>query len=281
MRTKLLLLIIFFFSYQLLLAQKEQVRAVEMTYWMLEDPYLQGFVMKKKMILNVQEERSIIQINYAIPPGATDTTNALPDEKRETVVNKEGQTVNKMIVGRGPKEPGSPKDAYHVYKNFKSKELYLPYSVLITGGNGLSEEYIVKDPIPNFAWRITEERKNIGGYECIKAVSQPFRGRVYEAWFAPSIPVSDGPWKLCGLPGLILEAEDESREIRFVFEKLRINPQEIKNIENVHLVKAFPVISWEDFKKKKNEQVEKMMKYNASKGYIVNDYKSYEMEKTR
>ena len=42
-----------------------------------------------------------------------------------------------------------------------------------------------------------------------------FRGRRWTAWFATDIPVSDGPWKLSGLPGLILEAYDKGHQYTF------------------------------------------------------------------
>ena len=42
-----------------------------------------------------------------------------------------------------------------------------------------------------------------------------FRGRHWTAWFATDIPVSDGPWKLGGLPGLILEAYDKGHQYTF------------------------------------------------------------------
>ena len=42
-----------------------------------------------------------------------------------------------------------------------------------------------------------------------------FRGRRWTAWFATDIPVSDGPWKLGGLPGLILEAYDKGHQYTF------------------------------------------------------------------
>lgn len=64
-------------------------------------------------------------------------------------------------------------------------------------------------------WEITDETKTVLGYECNKAVTD-FRGRRWIAWFTPDIPVQEGPWKLCGLPGLILEAYDISRD--YVFE---------------------------------------------------------------
>ncbi len=64
-------------------------------------------------------------------------------------------------------------------------------------------------------WEISDETKEILGYQCFKATTD-YRGRRWTAWFAPEIPVQDGPWKLCGLPGLILEAIDNHREFHFI-----------------------------------------------------------------
>ena len=59
-----------------------------------------------------------------------------------------------------------------------------------------------------------EDPTKILGYTCQKALGE-FRGRKYIAWFTSDIPLSDGPWKFCGLPGLILAVQDT--EAYFVF----------------------------------------------------------------
>ena len=48
-----------------------------------------------------------------------------------------------------------------------------------------------------------------------RLATSDFRGRRWTAWFATDIPVSDGPWKLGGLPGLILEAYDQGDDYRY------------------------------------------------------------------
>ena len=48
-----------------------------------------------------------------------------------------------------------------------------------------------------------------------RLATSDFRGRHWTAWFATDIPVSDGPWKLGGLPGLILEAYDKGHQYTF------------------------------------------------------------------
>ena len=53
-------------------------------------------------------------------------------------------------------------------------------------------------------WQFTTDTLTVLGYLCQKATTT-FRGRIYEAWFTPEIPISEGPWKLYGLPGLILK----------------------------------------------------------------------------
>lgn len=71
-------------------------------------------------------------------------------------------------------------------------------------------------------WEISDETKEILGYQCFKATAD-YRGRRWTVWFAPEIPVQDSPWKLCGLPGLILEAVDNHREFHFIANGLMQN----------------------------------------------------------
>ena len=65
----------------------------------------------------------------------------------------------------------------------------------------------IVETLPAFEWNLCNEWKDINGYRVSKATCC-FRGRSYEAWYAPDIPVSDGPWKFCGLPGLVFEVYD-------------------------------------------------------------------------
>lgn len=63
------------------------------------------------------------------------------------------------------------------------------------------------EPIPEIEWSIVEDStKTIKGYECIMAKSD-YHGRTWTVWFTPEIPLPEGPWKLRGLPGLILSAD--------------------------------------------------------------------------
>lgn len=63
------------------------------------------------------------------------------------------------------------------------------------------------EPIDEIKWEIDEDStKTIFGHECIMAVSA-YHGRTWKVWFTPEIPIQDGPWKLRGLPGLILQAD--------------------------------------------------------------------------
>ncbi len=71
-------------------------------------------------------------------------------------------------------------------------------------------------------WDVTDSVKTVLGYECFKATTD-YRGRKWTAWFSPEIPVSEGPWKLCGLPGLILEAYDTNHDYTFTADALRQN----------------------------------------------------------
>jgi GLPGLI family protein len=82
---------------------------------------------------------------------------------------------------------------------------------------------IVTDTLGTINWEIKADgAKEIGGFACEKAVAT-FRGRTYEAWFAPDLPVSSGPFKFFGLPGLILEIKSTDDVVKFSFHSLELN----------------------------------------------------------
>lgn len=58
-----------------------------------------------------------------------------------------------------------------------------------------------------FSWQLLSDTGTVMGYVCQKARTG-FKGRVYEAWYCPVLPVDAGPYKFGGLPGLILKVAD-------------------------------------------------------------------------
>jgi len=125
-----------------------------------------------------------------------------------------------------------------VYKNKKHEQMY--YSNTI----GFKEFYI-KDSLNINDWTLETATKTILGYTCQKATTS-YGGRNYTAYFTYEIPITDGPWRFNGLPGLILEVFDEDK----VF-KMEATGIEIKNntivIDNPYKDKK--LMSWQQFLK--------------------------------
>ena len=76
--------------------------------------------------------------------------------------------------------------------------------------------YEYEEPFDNFIWQITSETDTIHDYVCQKAICD-FGGRTWEAWFTMEIPISDGPYKFCGLPGLIINIADTQDHYSYKF----------------------------------------------------------------
>ena len=76
-----------------------------------------------------------------------------------------------------------------------------------------------EEPAEKPRWTLTQDTLTLLGYRCTRATTQ-FKGRQWSAWYTTDIPVSEGPWKLCGLPGLILKAEDDEGHYRFTADGL-------------------------------------------------------------
>lgn len=108
-----------------------------------------------------------------------------------------------------------------IFRDYKQNVCIVHQSYDITSWE-LTEE--IEKP----EWEIGDSIINILGYECIKATTV-FRGRTWTAFFSPEIPIPDGPWKLCGLPGMILKAYDKKNE--YCYEAIALNTKELGDVE--------------------------------------------------
>lgn len=83
-----------------------------------------------------------------------------------------------------------------------------------------TDRFRYSEDMPALDWELTDSTTTILGYECHSAVCR-FRGRTWTAFYCEEIPVPEGPWKLCGLPGLIMKACDT--HAHYSFECIGIN----------------------------------------------------------
>jgi GLPGLI family protein len=71
-----------------------------------------------------------------------------------------------------------------------------------------SKTYVIDDEWNMPKWKILNDVKDVAGHICMNAFREDtMRGQKIIAWFALDLPVSGGPENLCGLPGMILEAD--------------------------------------------------------------------------
>nr|WP_298331985.1 GLPGLI family protein [uncultured Christiangramia sp.] len=110
---------------------------------------------------------------------------------------------------------------------------------------------------PQFDWKITDETKKIGEFTVQKATTQ-FRGRNYEAWFTPEIPIKIGPWKLNGLPGLILEAYDLDGIVHFNFQKAKTSDKALAY--NAEIFDDGKIVGVEEFEQLQNDLADDMLR---------------------
>jgi GLPGLI family protein len=91
----------------------------------------------------------------------------------------------------------------------KEHKFYFRSDICITG-------CLVEGETEKIDWKTAKDTFNIAGIHCEKATAR-FKGRNWIAWFDPDLPMACGPWKLNGLPGLIIEAYDDKKEVQFEF----------------------------------------------------------------
>lgn len=161
-----------------------------------------------------------------------------------------------------------------IYKNRKEGTVSSVY-------NSFVENFITDqkaDEINN--WEIVNETDTVFNYKCQKAITT-YAGRTYTAWFTMDIPINDGPWKFCNLPGLILKVSDDEN----LFQYLAIGLEQYEgNREIVKDEVKYEKSSLKNFNSYVSKEKSKSMVTFYSKGYLYMTHKKsplkfYSMEK--
>lgn len=123
--------------------------------------------------------------------------------------------------------PPHPNITWIVYRNYPTGQT----SFL---SDAMMDYYRISEPTVTPEWAICADTCTLLGYHCTKAETY-FKGRHWTAWFTDDIPLNEGPWKLIGLPGLILKAEDAQKQFIFVTNGL----EQTDGKEDITLVKNY------------------------------------------
>lgn len=115
------------------------------------------------------------------------------------------------------------KNAIYLVKLFEENKILYPAIRVFD-----RKKEIISDSLNNIKWKITANIPStmyLG--RKVKMAKCRFRERNYVAYYCPDIPISDGPFKFNGLPGLILKIETDDHMFSFSATKIEFveNPE--------------------------------------------------------
>ncbi len=200
---------------------------------------------------------------------------------RSSSVYKQEVELDKPQIGGGFQMSLGNSGSDVFYKNIKDQSY-------IDQKETMGKKFLIKDSIAPIEWQLQSNTKHIGEYMCFKATytkqvpkvnlnfnSKPdiadeneeekepeMEERIITAWYTPQIPVSNGPAKYQGLPGLILEIHDG--KLTVICSKIVINPQEKVEIEEPTKGKEVSQKEYDDIMEKKTKEM--MERYAPSRG---------------
>ncbi|WP_233530549.1 GLPGLI family protein [Gelidibacter salicanalis] len=163
-----------------------------------------------------------------------------------------------------------------IYKNIKEQRFTNQTEIY-------GKQFLVKDSLAGKTWELLNETKNIGQYTCFKAqfkaevktqtltedngMETITKEVITTAWYTPQVPISNGPARFFGLPGLILEINDG--DLTLVCTKIVINPAEEIAIVEPKKGKEVTQQEFNEILEKKNNEMMDQMNSRSKNGNTV------------
>lgn len=93
------------------------------------------------------------------------------------------------------------------------------------------QTYLLQDSLRNLQWRITEEKREIAGFDCRKAVTRICDSVYVVAFYTDQIPVSSGPESFGNLPGMILGLAVPRLSITWFATRIELTTPSAQNLQ--------------------------------------------------
>ncbi|MCD8303907.1 MAG: GLPGLI family protein [Prevotellaceae bacterium] len=100
----------------------------------------------------------------------------------------------------------------------------------------LLNDYEASGKLPETEWELTGDTLTVGGYACSSATAR-LAGLRWKVWYTEDVPSGAGPWKLQGLPGLIVSGSDEEETHKFELLGMLTEPAAITYTPNAKVIK--------------------------------------------
>ncbi len=175
-----------------------------------------GFIMFLNQV-KAQQESGGYKIYYKMVFQKDSNNAALTSEMTELLINGEKSLFRSVYraerdtheyhkeLEKQPYAFAYTDAPYRILKDYTKLKTHYYEKVEIFVGPMLT----YAEPQDSMAWTLTKDILTIGDLTCQKAVLG-YGNRYWEAWFCPDIPISDGPYKFWGLPGLIVQIRDST-----------------------------------------------------------------------
>ncbi|MBK7213932.1 MAG: GLPGLI family protein [Bacteroidales bacterium] len=110
------------------------------------------------------------------------------------------------------------RDEYSIWRNFNDGRIIDMIQLL-------GKVYIIEDTLKPQNWKILNDIKEVAGHICMNASwYDSLKQQSVIAWFAMDMPISGGPERFCGLPGLILEVDINDGAMVITADKIELKP---------------------------------------------------------
>lgn len=222
-------------------------------------------------IINISFSQTI-KVDYELTIDMS-ATSSVPFMHKLELINSQGKSLAKKYRisnlktsglnknGEAQKVVTTGSDTIYTFKEFETNKLFSEEKIV-------TKIFNVKDILQLFEWDIKNDTTSIIGYKCYKAKTK-FRGREFEVFFTNDIPISDGPAKYNGLPGLILKISILNSSSIYSIIATKITKSEY-NTEIINPFEEKKCIEFNDYKDKYIKKMNEMESYNVNQGVTIN-----------